>query len=490
MKKHLLMSIMLFLIAENLSAQKYNLEELRQSIPKVSALADSMVSYIDTVEAKTNKALASDRYQDGKRLFLSPLVKDIYYGKQVAKINTGKEHIYEGTAITLKNASNETKTNLNFTLRTEDWLYLGFGIEAGASESVAVLFNNGDLKPGVTYIGSFSITPSKFSSIKSKRTKEEISKLETKRKSYFKTQQLYYSKYYKLKYLDLYQKFKEADSIAKFDETYIKGIDEQTKLSSLIDEFQLREKNREIRNKLKNKFANDLYDLEINQEVVSSIRLGWISGNIKYSKVKFATFNDNYYFYEKLGTRIFEKWEFSLAYNQVYKNLDRSLCILNRYYFAIGANLRKKNDYEIADKKDYTLAINEGGSTDSTLVYEEKKNLIDITNKPFNSTWEFQPYISFLTPISKSEVVSLGFGITAYYRQESLPTYEPKVSLVFNVQEEESSKSKVNFELFVKVDDVFNVYKERNLAQNRATFSKRAVFGINTVIPLSKVFLN
>jgi hypothetical protein len=58
------------------------------------------------------------------------------------------------------------------------------------------------------------------------------------------------------------------------------------------------------------------------------------------------------------------------------------------------------------------------------------------------------------------------------------------------VKEAEDSKSKVNFELFVKVDDLFNVYSERNLEQNRATFSRRAVFGINTVIPLSKVFLN
>jgi hypothetical protein len=71
---------------------------------------------------------------------------------------------------------------------------------------------------------------------------------------------------------------------------------------------------------------------------------------------------------------------------------------MNKYYFGVGANLRKKNVYEDLDKRDFTLAINEGSSTDSSLVYEEKRNLIDITKTEFNTTWEFQPYINFIAP--------------------------------------------------------------------------------------------
>jgi hypothetical protein len=490
MKKHLLISIMLFLIAENLIAQKYNLEELRQSIPKVAALADSMVSYIDTVEAKTNVALNKNKYQDKKRMFLSPLVWGMYYGKQIAQINTGKEHIYEGTAFTLKNASNATKTNLNFSFRINNIFYAGLGVEAGVSDGISVLFDDGDFRPGVSYIGSFSCTPEWLSFIGTKEPSEAIKELNDKRTAYYNSQRGHYSKYYKLKYLNIYKKFQEADSIAKSDLTYAEGIDLQSKLTESIDEFQIRSGSEEGKRKLKEKFANEIYDIEINQEAISVIRLGWISGNVKYSKVKYATFNDNYYFFEKLGSRIFEKWEFSLAYNQVFKKVTNKTKCMNKYYFGVGANLRKKNVYEDLDKRDFTLAINEGSSTDSSLVYEEKRNLIDITKTEFNTTWEFQPYINFIAPLSKKEVVSLGLGFTAYYRQESLPTYEPKFSLVFNVKEAEDSKSKVNFELFVKVDDLFNVYSERNLEQNRATFSRRAVFGINTVIPLSKVFLN
>ena len=131
-----------------------------------------------------------------------------------------------------------------------------------------------------------------------------------------------------------------------------------------------------------------------------------------------------------------------------------------------------------------------GNSQDSTIVYEKKNNLIDVTNTGFVTTWECEPYFFFVTPVSKREVVSVSIGASARFRETSLPVYEPKAGLIFNVIQEEKSTSKINFELFVKVNDLFNVYKEKNLADNRGTISKRAVFGINTVIPFSKIFLN
>jgi hypothetical protein len=82
------------------------------------------------------------------------------------------------------------------------------------------LFDDGDFRPGVSYIGSFSCTPEWLSFIGTKEPSEAIKELNDKRTAYYNSQRGHYSKYYKLKYLNIYKKFQEADSIAKSDLTY------------------------------------------------------------------------------------------------------------------------------------------------------------------------------------------------------------------------------------------------------------------------------
>lgn len=490
-KLTLLVAIVIFCLPRYGYSQKYPLSELEKSKEKIRHISDTMVQYISNLKVQTNLAISKNKLQSNRNVFISPRSFDILFSKQISMINTGKEHIYEGSALTLKNSSDATKANLNFTFRLSDVTYFGLGVEAGISEGIATLFKDGEGVPGVTYIGSLSFTPKKARKLfANKQDNESVNRLSQIRTDYYNLNEKYYNTYYTTNYLRILKEYQSFDSLKLDDDTYVKGYDGQVKLISDIDGYDIRMKEKEVRHKLKSKIDHDLYEIEVNDEAVEAMKISWFSGNLKYSKLKYQTFNDNYYFYEKLGSRIFEKWEFSLAFNQVYKKSESDAKPLNRYFINAGLNFRKRNEYEDADKRDYQLEVLKGNSQDSTIVYEKKNNLIDVTNTGFISTWECEPYFFFVTPLTKREVVSASVGASAKFRESSLPVYEPKFGLVFNVIEEEKSTSKINFELFVKVEDVFNVYKEKNIANNRGTFSKRAVFGINTVVPFSKIFLN
>lgn len=502
--KKLLIYILALLLTNTISnAQKYDTHELESKRTYVNNVAQATIAYLDSLEIKNDFLKEKiKKYEDPKEWRSSQVKKSKYafnkyltiasqkrlFKKQLALANTSKEQGLDGNIIKL-NASEKTKLAINTTGSIGSKLYLSLGIAADASNNVAKLFGKGNtvtnffVTPGIIWLTNQSVLTTK-----PKAPEEQI--------KFIANQKKYYDEYYRPYFNNLINSSKAADdSIA--NGKYIVGYDIQKALEPKIDKYNLRKSEKDNIKELENDINNQLFDIEIiSNDNIRATKIGWISVTASYGKIKFDAFNDNWAFSEKVGDRNFEKWDVKIAYNYSYINYKLkkkyNLCklIARDFYLNTSLSIAKKNVWEDLDAVELTINRYNKTQNDSILLFSEKKSLLDVTKTEFESYWEYQPALFAYLPLPfiKSDNAKLSIGLSGKISENRQPIYEPKLGVVFNVQDaNKEEKSLVSFEFFVKIKDVFNTRSGLNKNNEEETIPKRTIIGINASVPFAKL---
>ncbi|NJO24714.1 MAG: hypothetical protein HC867_01410 [Bacteroidia bacterium] len=87
------------------------------------------------------------------------------------------------------------------------------------------------------------------------------------------------------------------------------------KLKKVLTDANLDENSGEKITKLKAQIDKEIYEIEVNANAWTNIRLGWFSGGVAYTKDKYATYDSTRPFEKKIADQLFDKWSVMGTFN-------------------------------------------------------------------------------------------------------------------------------------------------------------------------------
>lgn len=487
-------------------AQKYSSTILQEKKGQVSHIADSVK---ESLIAKQNffsiekPALSKSQYKSQKNnmkeltLRLNEGYRSVSKSSQqkalkkiLATANTSKEDGLDGNLVKI-DLSDKTKIAVNTSVSLfQGACYFTSGLTADAKDKVSELFSDGNLKPNVAVTPGI-IIPVIVNPIRKRQN------IKPKSVYYLKAQESYYTKSYVQEYEQLIAKAKIAEDSANAG-NYTFAFKSMDSLKVQANKYNIYLDFNDVIDSIETKINDDLFEIEfVDNPDIAQTKTAWISINSSYGKIKFKTFNDQWSFSDKIGERSFDKWALSASWNYYflrhrqtinYKKTGKCMPKVKSFFLSASITFAKSHVWEDLTPSEITINRYQKTQNDTTLLFQEKENLIDVTTTPYEYNESAKPSVFIHLPFFNSKFVKFNAGFAAVIAKKSRPLYEPKLALLYNVQDaSKDDKSLVSFELFLKVNDLFNAQKQKNIVDERETIPLRTVIGINATVPFAKL---
>jgi hypothetical protein len=224
---------------------------------------------------------------------------------------------------------------------------------------------------------------------------------------------------------------------------------------------------------------------QLETEGVTYFRFRWLTGGASYRKDSYTTYDSLLSFAKRIDSRDFDKWTLKLAYNFFWQRTDAWIDyigskFINSVYFNLNYSLVRINSFE--DLKDQTLSITRVRvQNDTTYEFASQKKVKDISKKTYSNDWMQQVGGTLTAMMGKKQFFGLNLSSQTEITSDKT-VWNERLGLLFRFLNSEKDKSKVNFELFLALNDVSDEAKTNKSAW------KRKEIGVSLNVPFEKVF--
>jgi len=459
---------------------------------KLRVIADSVNNFTVTERRKIIDDSTEERYFSRK-------VYNRFFDKYFTQVKYERESFTEGNSASLKIAENKTRLNLTLSKKSGPFIF-NVGTSLNISDNSGVLFSGDKPTAGTEFFGSFSYLILNSRSIGFTGPEQEIN-FRKRRALLDSIYAIHYTKNLLYGHV-LNEKIRVLDSMYKRYETILNTPGTSNVLlykDSLLMNLEKLTKAKEEATRLDDgtttaqKYVQNLIlkttELGINKELetegVTVVRFSWFTGGIGYRKDSYATYDSSLQFSKRMGETTFDRVSLNVTYNLFWQRTDpwirfNNYKFFNSIYGNINYTLARMNSFESL-KEQALSASRTRVQNDTTYEFSTQKKLRDISGKKFEADWMHRIGVVITTMMGKKQFVGLNLS-TQGEVQPDKTVLNQRIGLLFRFIDSETQKSKVNFELFLAMNDLADKNK------SGASAWQRKEIGVSANVPFQKVF--
>jgi hypothetical protein len=472
--RHFYSSIFFFLVSISTIGQITE-QKIKDVSDSVSSFLNKKVIEFNALAAETDKKLISN----------SSFSK--YFDKYFTYLSFDKEGIPQGNSASLKTSSNDTKLNLNLSYK-RNGLIFSSGADLNLSNNIANIISGKDVVGNSTIYFNFSaLNPYKR---KIKFWTDTAKYLSKKRKILYEEFNEQNEVYF-LKYKALLERLKvindaiasEKSSVSINNKKVNELFDEKEKIEKILEKSNLSAEVNDAAKVITDSFSIRQYELETKGPIWNALSIGWFSGGLSYTKEQLVTYDGALFYNNRISDFLFDKWAINLSYNYVheYGPSFKKFKTLKSLYLNFNYKSAKDNNYSSVDEKAYSVT-RLYVSNDSLFEIKEEKKVRNITGLKLKSNWShtFGTQMTFI--FSKSNFWGINVAGSTTISSFDNPLFNSKLGVLFRFIDVADEKSKVNFELFLQLNDLADSKDSGKAAWDRKTI------GISATVPFNKIF--
>ena len=461
---------------------------------KVDSIALFVGQHIGAERVNITKDYDKDRY-------FSKEAFDRFFDKYFTQIKYERESFAEGNSAALKIADDKTRFNLTLSHKANNFIF-SVGTGLNISDNSGVIFSGNKPTAGTELSTSFSYLIPKLRFLKFDG--EDLERNYLKRYQVLDSlNDIYILKNpqqarvlnEKIRMLnDQIQRFQALiknntstpERIHLYRDSMVQAIDKRLELRKIAEAMDdgLTDA-ADVANGLIKTAKERSVAKELETMGVTLFRMQWITGGLTYRRDKYDTYDSVLVFSDRVDDKNFDRWTLTAAWNFFWQRTDSWINYIdsksvNSFYGNINYALVRTNSFEAL--KEQTLGINRYRSQNDT-VYEfsTQKKLRDISGKGYETEWYHRVGIVTTAMLGKKQFFGINLSGQTEFGLDST-VFNTRVGLLFRFKDSDTEKSKVNFELFLALNDLSDA------AESDKSAWRRKEIGISATVPFSKVF--
>lgn len=461
-------------------------------------------SKIDSVGLFVGRQIAAERIRIAAdsvdERYFSSAGYDRFFDKYFTQIKYERESFTEGNSAALKIADSKTRLNLTLSHKANNFIF-SVGTGLNISDNTGVIFSGDNPTAGTEISTSFSylmpalrlLTFDGYDQETNYRKRHDV--LDSLEEVYLLKNPSYARLLNdKMRTLNAqiqrYQVFIRDSSgsarIGLFRDSLVNAIDKRFKLRQEIEVLDDGSSDADdIANDIIKAAKERSLAKELATDGVTQFRMQWITGGITYRRDKYDTYDSLLLFSKRVDDKFFDRWTLSAAWNFFWQRTDSWIAFINSktinsFYANVNYALVRTNSFD--KLKEQSLGINRY-RTQSDTVYEfsTQKKLRDISGKAYKTEWFHRIGVVGTSMLGKKQFFGINLSAQTELGLDST-VFHTRVGLLFRFKDSETEKSKVNFELFLALNDLGDA------ADSKKSAWKRKEIGISATVPFSKVF--
>ncbi len=490
-----------------------------------SRFAQSQVPVYDTLNAKTSTAgkivgdvldytdTLLDRYYKIQSGFSNgagglKAMPDNYFndfiGRYFSYVVAGRSGLPDGNSVTLTPTTNSTRLNGNLSKRTYKTIY-NAGFSADFSNNIANVISGKDVTSNTTFYTNISFLQRKRAVISfdandaQNANEKKILKIRE-----FKNNFAYK---YRVTYdtdLAAYNALKTQLNDVLSQPTWVRQVDSVAarilKLKNdlgaalvKVKSYGLNENDgmytaRFFDTVLTRQFEDSLKTiidtLELNNSAWQRFHFTWLSGGLTYTRQGLKTYDNALSFNDRIADLTFNNVGLIIGFNYLSQKNPvtakeqsgpASFYFTGSYTIANDLNYTHLNEMDV-DK--YYQVVN----NDTVYRFDKNQKVRDISGKNKQTDWLHTAALQTIIVLSKTNFIGISAGLTGTFGKFTTPVYNGRLGLLFRFVNSDDQKSKLNFEIFLQLNDW------RDVGGSGHSTWQRKVVGFNVAVPFNKLF--
>jgi len=425
--------------------------------------------------------------------------------KYFSYVVTNKAGLPDGNSVSIQPTSNSTSVQANLSYKNNHTIY-NAGIKADYNDNVANLFSGKDVTGNTTFytnisflsLGSRSIfydpiLACNYNDARINKIHQFMTDLYVKYKAnYVQDSTAYEHAVNEYNYLAFQLRQNGPDSLktklmvlkqaaqaaaAKL-KTY--GLNEQD------DVYTINRIQDDMIQQLKDSIGTIMDTMDINNNAWNSFHFGWFSGGISYTQQQFKTYDSTLAFSKRINDMSFNNVSATISFNFIKQLSERfakwkKKTTLQSWYASGSYTVGNAVNYASLDTSKVAL-IHEVRGNDSVYQFQTENSVRDITGIPKQVSWSHTFAIQSTFELTHSNFMGFTTAVSTKISPFASPVYSGTIGLLFRFINSDSQQSKVNFQLFLQLNDWGD-----SKATGKSTW-QRKVIGFNTAIPFSNLF--
>lgn len=429
---------------------------------------------------------------------------DKFIGKYFSYTATNKVGLPDGNSISITPSTNSTRLQGNLAKKNNKSIY-NAGLSTDLSDNISSVVSGKDVTANTTLYLNFSFLRRKHSMIefdaneaynnnqkKILQVRQFQNNLDLKYQvSYQEDWTVYQITRRKLDSILALPARVQSNDTVRFQIIKIKN--ELSAIMAKIKTYGLNEWNAlyninrldsSIEQRLKDSLTTILDTLEINSNAWTRFRFSWFSGGITYNRQQYKTYDSLMEFNKRINDLPFNNTGLTFGFNYFSQRSQAEVAAfdgIESFYLSAAYSIRNDINYSHLDEKDL-VTLNDVSSANTVYQFQKASKVRDISGLEKKTDWLHTFGLQTTVVVGKSSFMGINTGISASYGKLTMPIYNGKIGLLFRYISSEDQKSKLNFELFLELND-WNDSKESSL-----TTWQRKTIGFNITIPFNKLF--
>jgi hypothetical protein len=463
---------------------------------------DSLTNFTRRLRARFN----NPKLNNGDKVFTKAYY-DAFFSRWLAYVNFAKDGYPDGNSVQVATNSANTQTRATLAYKSGFFVY-NAGTQVNLSNNIGNILTKSNVTSNTTFFASGSILPKLTRGIyyqpyrAQQNNDDKIALLD---KYMANTRKKYVVDYAadSVKYWQL------LDSVTKaggFDKAPAQMLASYYASMDKLRSYGFNENKRYYTNSLffdqKIKTVQDsirsaVDSITLANDAIEAFHFAWFTGSFAYTRNDYTTYNGTAPFAKRINDVYFDSVGFNVGYNFLFEHppawqkyrsnyfLDRTY--LRSIYFTINYNIARDINY--AHMTPVTLYTTRNisnpsntGPIDTVYQLQSQGKGIDITNKPQVTSWAHTFSTKTFVILANSSIMGFDFSFNASYGKLIAPVYSTQIGLLLRYASSQDQKTKVNFELFLQLNDF------GDSGQTGLSTWQRKVVGINIAIPFNKLF--
>jgi hypothetical protein len=493
--KHFVIITLLLLTLGETQAQP---SQAQQDQAKLLQIKDSIEQYVTAQRADIYNDSINDDFFSDKAL-------RSYFDRYFTLINYERETFTDGNSAALKITDNHTRLNLTLSKKFKKSI-LSMGTALNISDNSGTLFTGSKPTAGTQFfINNSLLLPVKklmyddgyrFANYKARRdildsiyavhVKKNPNSIPVLNAKLIKQSALI-TAYDSV--LAIYSPVNTAaarDSVLKYQELLTTAVGAREKLVAELKAIEVRKDVEDIVKEIRAGTESRSIQRETATDGVTSFRLSWFSYGFSYRKDTYKTYDADLPLSERIGEKQFDGFSFTTGFNFYFQRNPMWINFANKRFFnSIYANINYSAAYDntFAALKETSLTIIKNTvSNDTVYQFSSTEKLRDVTDKAFKRYFVHKVGFQFTGMMGKKQFWGVNITGNSGVSAEEDPVYNLRTGILFRFLDSADQKSKVNFEIFLGLNDLSDTKETDKSAW------KRREIGISASVPFQKVF--
>jgi hypothetical protein len=269
-------------------------------------------------------------------------------------------------------------------------------------------------------------------------------------------------------------------------------IAERDKLIPEINSFRIVKDSATVLSEIKTTAEETTVKKELKNEGVTVFKFSWINTSINYQRYNYKTYDGDLSIDERIDERSFDGLGFSVGYNLFWQRNPGWIEFLNKLdkpkgrglnsiYFSVNYTLSRSNNYASIQEQKLNI-INSYTLNDTVYQFSSEEKLRNVSGKPFKTFLSHRIGLQFTGMIGKKQFFGINIVPAIEFSEDEDAKIGSRVGALFKFKDSADQKAKVNFELFISLDDWADTKTTDKSAWERKTI------GLSASVPLQKVF--